>query len=66
MIDMREDIKEYVVSAERFRDFVDAHRTTELASLAKKNLYKRAAVKPKLLPLTEDVIKVKNFVDETL
>ncbi|KAI4463225.1 hypothetical protein MML48_4g00006583 [Holotrichia oblita] len=44
---------------------VESQWTTELGSLALKDLNEKAAVKPKLLPVTEDIVKLKNFAEQS-
>lgn len=58
------DFETTLVELKRFRKLIDTQWTTELGSLALKNLNEKAAMKPQLLPLTEDIIKLKNFVEE--
>ncbi|CAH0549885.1 unnamed protein product [Brassicogethes aeneus] len=48
---------------ERFKGIVDSQWTTEVGSLALKDLNEKAAVKPKLLPITEDIMNLKKFVE---
>ncbi|KAK4884810.1 hypothetical protein RN001_001081 [Aquatica leii] len=44
---------------------VETQWTTELGSLAMKDINNRTANKPKLLPLTEDIIKLKQLLDKS-
>jgi hypothetical protein len=46
-----------------FKDLIESQWTIELGSLAMKNLNNRAANKPKLLPLTKDIMKLKQLLD---
>lgn len=46
-----------------FRGMIDDHWATEIASLAKKDLDKKASKKTLILPLTENVMKLKKCVD---
>lgn len=48
---------------ERFKNLVETQWATEIGSLALKDLNKISAVKPKLLPVTEDIVKLKTFVE---
>lgn len=48
----------------RFRSLISSQWTTEVASLAMKDLTKRAAKKPKLLPTTEDIMMCSKYVAE--
>ncbi|RZC38111.1 uncharacterized protein BDFB_012102, partial [Asbolus verrucosus] len=43
---------------------VESQWTTELGSLALKDLNEKASIKPKLLPVTEDIMKLKNYVEK--
>lgn len=49
---------------ETFRTMVNDHWTIEVASLAKKDLEKKASKKIAVLPLTENIMKLKKHVDE--
>lgn len=58
------NIDKSLIEIERFKKLVESQWTTELGSLALKDLNEKAAVKPKLLPVTEDIIKLKTFAEE--
>lgn len=49
------NIERSLTDVERFKKIVESQWTTELGSLALKDLNEKAAVKPKLLPITEDI-----------
>lgn len=59
------NIEKTVLDLERFKNIVESQWTTELGSLAMKDLNEKSAIKPKLLPITEDIIKMKEFVENT-
>lgn len=58
-----QNIENTIKDLERFKKIVESQWTTELGSLALKDLNEKSVAKPKLLPVTEDVIKMKNFVE---
>ncbi|KAI4463217.1 hypothetical protein MML48_4g00016860 [Holotrichia oblita] len=59
------NIEKSLTELERFKKIVESQWTTELGSLALKYLNEKAAVKPKLLPVTEDIVKLKNFAEQS-
>ncbi|KAI4468115.1 hypothetical protein MML48_2g00008774 [Holotrichia oblita] len=59
------NIEKSLTELERFKKIVESQWTTELGSLALKDLNEKAAVKPKLLPVTEDIVKLKNFAEQS-
>lgn len=58
------DTEKFLLALERFQNLVKSQWTTEVGSLALKNATAKAAKKAKLLPLTEDIIKLKNYTDK--
>lgn len=48
---------------ERFKTLIKSQWTTELGSLAIKDLSEKASIKPQLLPLTEDIMKLAKLLD---
>lgn len=46
----------------RFRELVTSQWTTEVSSLAFKNMHEKRWNKPVILPLTEDILKFKEYV----
>jgi hypothetical protein len=63
-ISIAEDRNEILQELEWFRDLVKNHWTIEIGSLALKDLNAKNAQKPKVLPLTENIMKLKAFVDK--
>lgn len=57
------DIENELTNLKRFREMVDTQYTTELGSLALKDLNQKSATRPKLLPITGDIMKLKSFVE---
>lgn len=49
----------------RFKLLVTTQWTTEVASLAKKDLMLKKGDKPQLIPLTEDIMRLKKLLDDT-
>jgi hypothetical protein len=49
----------------RFKKLVEAQWTTELGSLALKDLHEKASIKLKLLPITQDIMKLKSSTENT-
>lgn len=49
---------------ERFKGMVNTQWAVEVGSLALKDLTEKAALKPKLLPITENIIKLVKLVEE--
>lgn len=58
-----EDKDASLTDLKRFKHLIETQWATELGSLALKDLNNRASQKIQLLPLTEDVIKLKRFLD---
>lgn len=57
------DIEKTLIDIERFQKIVETQWSTELGSLALKDLNEKNAIKPKLLPVTEDIMKLKQYVE---
>lgn len=49
---------------ERFKNLVDTQWATEIGSLALKDLNEKGSVKPKCIPLTEDIMKLVSLVNK--
>lgn len=60
-----EDKEVFIQRLERYKKLVETQWSKELASLAKKDMESKAAEKPALLPVTEDIMKLKKYVDAT-
>ncbi|XP_050509153.1 uncharacterized protein LOC126886322 [Diabrotica virgifera virgifera] len=54
--------EESLKDIKRLKNLIENHWTSEISSLALKNLKENNYVSPKLLPLTQDVIKFQTFV----
>jgi hypothetical protein len=63
--DHSNNVDELLIKLDRYEKLVESHWTTELASLANKELQRKSGDKPKLLPLTKDIQKLRAYVDET-
>lgn len=48
----------------RFKQLVESQWPVELGSLGLKDINEKAAIKSKLLPLTEDIIKLKTYLEK--
>ncbi|KAK4874171.1 hypothetical protein RN001_013531 [Aquatica leii] len=59
------DVEICLKDLKRFKNLIETQWTTELGSLAMKDINNRTANKPKLLPLTEDIIKLKQLLDKS-
>nr|CAI5858945.1 unnamed protein product [Callosobruchus analis] len=59
-----ENVEKTLTDIERFQKIVTSQWTTEIGSLALKDLNEKSATKPKLLPITEDIMKLKNGIEE--
>ncbi|CAG9825783.1 unnamed protein product [Phaedon cochleariae] len=59
-----QDIEKTLTELERFKNLVDTQWATEIGSLALKDLNEKSSVKPKLLPITEDIVKFARLVDD--
>lgn len=57
------DTEKKLTELKRFKKIITSQWSTEIGSLALKDLNEKAASKPKLLPFTEDIIKLKKFVE---
>nr|CAI5864196.1 unnamed protein product [Callosobruchus analis] len=57
------DIDVTLIDIERFKNLVDTQWATEIGSLALKDMKEKSAVKPKLLPITEDIIKLAKLIE---
>lgn len=58
------NVEEALTNFDRFEKLVKCQWATELGSLALKDLTEKSSIKPKLLPLTEDIMKMKNIVEQ--
>lgn len=58
------EIEPCIKNLKRFKELIASQWTTELGSLAMKDLTVKAGKKILVLPLTEDVIKLKKYIDE--
>nr|CAI5833208.1 unnamed protein product [Callosobruchus analis]CAI5835642.1 unnamed protein product [Callosobruchus analis]CAI5837341.1 unnamed protein product [Callosobruchus analis]CAI5841072.1 unnamed protein product [Callosobruchus analis]CAI5842310.1 unnamed protein product [Callosobruchus analis] len=58
-----ENVEKTLTDIERFQKIVTSQWTTEIGSLALKDLNEKSATKPKLLPITEDIMKLKNGIE---
>lgn len=52
-----------LIDLERFKNLVETQWATEIGSLALKDLNEKTSVKPKLIPLTQDIVKLVQFVE---
>lgn len=59
-----EDIEIKIQEIKRFNELIVSQWTTEISSLAFKGLNERNWDKPRVLPLTKDIIKFKTYVTE--
>lgn len=57
-------IEECLKNLERFKNLINSQWATEIGSLALKDLNEKGSVKPKALPLTEDIIKLVHLVNK--
>lgn len=62
-IPITENAEQCLLQLDRFKDLVENHWTTEVGSLALKYLNRKSSKKPKLLPLTQDIMKLKSYLD---
>lgn len=58
------DKEKYLIDLKRFKKLIENQWTTEIGSLAVKDLNEKAAIKPKLLPITKDIVDLKTFVEK--
>lgn len=58
-----EDIDKTITTLERFKNLIDTQWATEIGSLVLKDLNEKSAMTPKLLPITEDIIKLAKLVE---
>ncbi|KAB0804499.1 hypothetical protein PPYR_01469 [Photinus pyralis] len=56
------DKEKKIKEIKRFKDLINSQWTTEIASLAIKNLNEKKWEKPTILPLTRDILKFKEFL----
>ncbi|CAH0560630.1 unnamed protein product [Brassicogethes aeneus] len=56
--------EETLKNVKRFRELIETQWTTEISSLAFKDLNEKKWNKPIILPLTQDILKFKNYVTE--
>lgn len=59
-----ETIEKRLVELERFCKMVDKQWAIEIGSIALKDLSEKKSIKPKLLPVTEDIMLLKRSVEE--
>lgn len=59
-----QDIEEYLENLGRFKNLVDTQWAAEIGSLALKDLNEKGSVKPKSLPLTEDIMQLVSLVNK--
>lgn len=59
-----ENIEECLKNLERFKNLVDSQWATEIGSLALKDLNEKSSLKPKCLPVTEDIMKLVKLVNQ--
>jgi hypothetical protein len=59
------ETEEVLKDLKRYRSLIATQWTTEVSSLAKKDLQLKRGDKPQLIPLTEDVMKLKKLLDQT-
>lgn len=59
-----QNIDRKLTDLKRFKKVIECQWTTELGSLALKDLNEKASTKPKLLPVTEDIIKLKKYLEK--
>ncbi|CAH0556796.1 unnamed protein product, partial [Brassicogethes aeneus] len=59
-----QDVDKTLIDLERFKNLVDTQWATEIGSLALKDLNEKSAMKPKLLPITEDIIKLAKLIED--
>lgn len=57
--------EEIIKETKRFKQLIETQWTTEISSLAFRNLQEQRWQKPVMLPLTSDIKKFKDFVTET-
>lgn len=58
-----DNVDKTLIELERFKNLVETQWATEIGSLALKDLNEKTSIKPKLIPITEDIIKLVNFVE---
>lgn len=59
-----QNIDQTLIDIERFKNLVTSQWAIEIGSLALKDLNEKTAAKPKLLPITEDIIKLVQLVEK--
>ncbi|CAH1379249.1 unnamed protein product [Tenebrio molitor] len=59
-----EDSEKKLKEVKRFRELIMSQWTTEISSMAFKDLNERKWNKPVILPLTKDILKLKDYVSE--
>lgn len=62
--DFLENVDQTLKDLERFKNLVNSQWVIEIGSLALKDLNEKSAIKPKLIPLTEDIIKLVKLVEK--
>lgn len=62
--DVSHNLDEVLKNLERFKNLVNTQWAVEIGSLALKDLNEKSVTKPKLLPITEDIIKLVHFVEK--
>lgn len=60
-----DNFKKTLLDIKRFKKLVEVQWTTEVGSLALKDLHEKASIKPKLLPITQDIMKLKSNTENT-
>lgn len=58
-----DNVDTILLDLESFKNLVETQWATEIGSLTLKYLNEKTSIKPKLLPITEDIIKLVNFVE---
>lgn len=59
------NVEEILKNLERFKNLVESQWVIEIGSLALKDLHEKSSIKPTLLPITEDIIKLAKLVEVT-
>lgn len=59
-----QDIEQTLIELDRFKNMVDMQWAIEIGSLALKDLNEKSAIKPKLLCITEDIIKLAKLTED--
>lgn len=59
------NLEKKLTDLERFKKIIESQWATEIGSLALKDLNTKSATKPMLLPVTEDIIKLKSYAENS-